>query len=96
MRTTMLACALAAAALMSSTAPSAAQYLYNGFLRIDPMGVDRPPGPVPNSRRGSRRVYEPIRGNFPACKGFLWVGTRCRLPTGQVCMIYKHGLDSCI
>lgn len=96
MRTMILAGVLAAAALMSSTVPSGARYLYNGFLRIDPMGVDRPPGPVPNARRGSRRVYEPIRGNFPACEGFLWVGTRCRLPTGQVCMIYQHGLDSCI
>jgi hypothetical protein len=96
MRKTTLACVIAAATLVSSTAPSGAQYLYNGFLRIDPSGVDRPPGPVPNARRGSRRVYEPIRGNYPACEGFLWVGSRCRLPTGQVCMIYKHGLDSCI
>jgi hypothetical protein len=96
MRKIVLAGALAAGALLSTSAPSGAQYLYNGFLRIDPMGVDRPPGPVPNARRGSRRVYEPIRGNYPACDGFLWVGSRCRLPTSQVCMIYRHGLDSCI
>ena len=96
MRMLPLAGALVATALLSLPAPAIARDLYNGFLRLDPMGVDRPPGPAPNARRGGRRVYEPLVGNYPACEGFLWVGTRCRLPTGQVCMIYRHGLDGCV
>jgi len=91
----MVGAAITAVALLHLSAPVEAQ-LFNGYRRLDPMGVDRPPAPVPNARRGSHRVYEPIVGNFPPCTGLKWVGDRCRLPTGQVCMVYEHGLDSCI
>ncbi len=96
MRTLTIGAAISLAAVLSIPAPAGAQYLYNGFRRLDPMGVDRPPAPQPNARRGSRKVYEPIRGNYPPCEGLKWRGDRCRLPTGQVCMVFEHGLDSCV
>jgi hypothetical protein len=68
----------------------------DGFRRYDPEGADRPPGPVPNARKGKRRVYEPVVGKYPRCTGLMWSGTRCRLSTGQVCTVYAHGLDNCI
>lgn len=90
---------IAAAALTIATlswSPPAAAQFFNGYRSIDPMGVDRPPGPVPNARKGKRRTYKPLVGNYPPCTGFLWTGTRCRLPTGQVCTVYQHGLDGCV
>lgn len=84
---------LIAAAAMSTLmvpAPTTAQDLYNGFRRIDPMGVDRPPAPT------RRKGYKPLVGNYPPCRGFLWTGTRCRLPTGQVCTVYDFGLGACV
>lgn len=66
---------------------------FDGFRRFDPEGADRPPAPVPNARKGKRRVYEPLVGNYPRCTGLMWSGTRCRLSTGQVRMVYAHGLD---
>jgi hypothetical protein len=96
MRKSILAGALAAVAIFGSTAPGSAQSLFNGYLRLDPMGVDRPPAPEPNARRGSRQVYKPIRGNYPPCVGFIRTGDRCRLPTGQVCMVYDFGLGACV
>lgn len=95
MRTLTISAAIGIAALLMAPAPASAQF-FNGFLEFDPQGVDRPPAPVPNARQGNRRVYKPIEGNFPPCRGFKWVGDRCRLPSGQVCMVYAHGLDSCI
>ncbi len=68
----------------------------DGFRRYDPEGADRPPAPIPNARKGKRRVYEPVVGNYPPCTGLMWSGTRCRLSTGQVCTVYAHGLDGCI
>jgi hypothetical protein len=96
MRKTDLAAALTMVAMLNVPVPATAQDLYNGFRRIDPMGVDRPPGPVPNARQGHRRVYRPMEGNYPSCTGFKWLGDRCRLPTGQLCIVYEHGLDNCI
>jgi hypothetical protein len=85
------------AVMAAASAPSSAgAQFFNGYRRLDPLGADRPPSPVPNARRGGRKVYEPIKGNFPPCTGLKWVGDRCRLPTGQVCMVYEHGLDSCV
>jgi hypothetical protein len=95
MRTLIVSAAITMIALLGVAVPANAQF-YNGYRRFDPMGVDRPPGPVPNTRRGKRRVYEPIQGNYPPCTGFKWVGDRCRLPTGQVCMVYDFGLSSCV
>lgn len=95
MRTLMISAAITLAAVLNVPAPAGAQF-FNGYRAFDPMGVDRPPAPAPNARRGSRRVYQPIEGNFPPCTGLKWVGDRCRLPTGQVCMVYAHGLDSCV
>jgi hypothetical protein len=88
---------IAAAALTALIVPvqTGAQPI-DGFRRYDPEGADRPPGPVPNARRGKRRVYEPVVGNYPPCTGLMWSGTRCRLSTGQVCTVYAHGLDGCI
>lgn len=83
-------------AVLTVPITASAQDLYNGFRRIDPMGVDRPPGPVPNTRKGQRPVYQPLKGNYPSCTGFKWLGDRCRLPTGQLCIVYEHGLDNCI
>ena len=95
MRTLIVCVAIGMIALLSVPLTAEAQF-FNGYRRLDPMGIDRPPAPVPNTRKGSRRVYTPIEGNFPPCSGLKWVGDRCRLPTGQVCMVYEHGLDSCI
>ncbi len=94
MRLLIIATATAVAAL-SSTVPASAQ-VFNGYRSLDPMGIDRPPGPVPNAKQGKRRVYKPVVGNYPPCTGLMWTGTRCRLPTGQVCTVYEHGLDGCI
>jgi len=90
MRSLYLTGAIAAVAMLTIPVPASAQDLYNGYRRIDPMGVDRPPAPA------SRKRYKPVVGNYPPCSGFLWTGTRCRLPTGQVCMVYEHGLDGCV
>ncbi len=97
MRNLIAAFAAVAALLAVSTAtsPADAQF-FNGYRQLDPMGVDRPPGPIPNAKRGKRRVYKPVVGNYPRCEGLMWTGTRCRLPTGQVCTVYEHGLDNCI
>jgi hypothetical protein len=95
MRILIVSAAITAIALLGFPASAEAQF-FNGYRRLEPMGVDRPPGPESNARRGGRRVYEPLRGNYPSCTGFLWVGARCRLPTGQVCMVYEHGLDACV
>ena len=92
MRTINLTVALAAITMLTVPAPVTAQSLYNGYRRIDPMGVDRPPAPTPNSRKG----YRPVIGSYPPCRGFLWTGTRCRLPTGQVCTVYDFGLGACV
>lgn len=93
MRMPIVALSAAIVAMLSITVPAEAQF---GYRSYDPMGVDRPPGPVPNAKEGKRRVYKPLVGNYPPCKGLMWSGTRCRLPTGQVCTVYEHGLDSCI
>jgi hypothetical protein len=90
MRTLNLAAVLAAITMLTIPVPASAQSLYNGYRRIDPMGVDRPPAP------SSRKRYKPVIGNYPPCRGFLWTGTRCRLPTGQVCTVYDFGLGACV
>ena len=94
MRTLIVSAAITMIALLGVATSAEAQF--NGYRSIDPMGIDRPPAPVPNTRRGKRRVYEPIEGNYPPCTGFKWVGDRCRLPTGQVCMVFDFGLGSCV
>lgn len=96
MRMHMICVGFGLAALLAMPQPAGAQSLFNGYRRLDPMGVDRPPAPEPNARRGSKRVYEPLRGNYPPCVGFKRTGDRCRLPTGQVCMVYDFGLGACV
>jgi hypothetical protein len=62
MRTLIVGTAITMVALLGVAGPAEAQF-FNGYRSFDPMGVDRPPGPVPNARRGSRKVYEPLKGN---------------------------------
>jgi hypothetical protein len=95
MRTLVVAAALAMGVALSAPPLAEAQFL-DGYRRLDPEGIDRPPGPTPNTRKGKRKVYEPVVGNYPPCTGLMWSGTRCRLSTGQVCTVYAHGLDGCI
>ncbi len=94
MRAPIVSVAITMLVMLIVSAPSEAQFF--GPRSYDVMGDDRPPGPVPNAKQGQRRVYKPLVGNYPPCKGLMWSGTRCRLPTGQVCTVYEHGLDNCV
>ena len=94
-RAVLLAAAFAMIATLNVPHTAEAQF-FNGYRRLDPEGIDRPPGPVPNTRKGKRKAYEPVVGNYPRCGGLMWTGDRCRLSTGQVCTVYPHGLDGCI
>ncbi|MEO8652470.1 MAG: hypothetical protein ABI391_09210 [Hyphomicrobiaceae bacterium] len=95
MRTLLVVAALGMVAALS-VPPKAAAQLFNGYRRLDPEGIDRPPGPIPNTRKGKHKTYEPVVGSYPRCTCLMWTGTRCRLSTGQVCTVYAHGLDGCI